>query len=191
METFFAPNDIAYAWIALIAVAVDQIVLARVLPPHVWAALRLPSTFLHEFAHWFVAAVQGGKPRIVSLRPRVEEDGSVSLGYTVWGDLALGPVGRMLVAFAPFGWLFVAMIVARTTLTEPQTLLSGLGWLWLSLLLAGAGLRLSASDFAGMGKLMTVGVVIFLAALMLNAAMIVPGFLCRSFGTLCTVQAGG
>lgn len=187
MDSFFSPFDVRYAWIALTAVAVDQIVLARVLPPRVWAALRLPSTFLHEFAHWFVAAVQGGKPRIVSLSPRVEEDGSVSLGYTVWGDLALGGVGRMLVAFAPFAWLFVAMVMARTALAEPQSLFAGLGWLWLSLLFAGAGMRLSASDFAGMGKLMTFGVLLFLATMVLNAVMLVPSLMCRSFGALCIV----
>lgn len=187
MDTFFASYDPAYTWIALGVVAFDQLVLSRVLSFRTWCLLRLPSTILHEFAHWLVAAMLLGSPRI-SLTPRSMPDGSVAIGWTQWNDLLLGNFGKKLVGAAPLGWFVVASLLAKTHLSQPQGFLTGMGWLFVTLIVAGSGLRLSISDMRNIGWTWNLAFVLLWLSVVMDVAMRIPKLLCGSLGLACGVS---
>lgn len=174
MAPFFAPLDPAYTWIALGLIAVDRLVLARVLSPRKYAAIHLPSLILHELTHWVVAAVLGGWPTIkIYLEPHTLPDGSVVGGYTRWGDLWIGDIGRWMACAAPMGWFVVAQFIAGTQLARSQGFFDGIGWLLALLLALGAGLRTSALDLRNVGFITTAMFLNFLLAFVAIALLIV------------------
>lgn len=184
MDTFFSPFDPAYAAIVFSAVLLDAFVLRRVLPLKVWCLLRLPSTFLHEMAHFTAALIFGGRAS-VTLMPHVEKDGSITLGRTDWEDVGFGFIGTTAVAIAPLLWLLAGLVMARIVLAEPQTLFAGLGWLAGCMTVVGAGLRLSASDMAAMDWFSRICVLMFLLSFLGLAAFELPAAGCHWLGVGC------
>ena len=184
MDTFFSPFDPAYAAIAFTVVLLDAFVLRQVLPLKVWCLLRLPSTFLHELAHFVTALVFGARARMTVI-PQVEADGSITLGRTDWEDLGMGFIGKSAVAVAPLGWLLVGLIMSRIVLAQPHTALGGLGWLLTCMAVVGAGLRLSGSDLANMDWLTRICVLLYLRSFVGLAAFEIPAAGCHWFGVGC------
>ena len=185
MDTFFAPNDWRYAAIGLSAILIDMYVLRRMLPIRLWCQLRLPSTFLHELAHFVAAFLLLGSARIVNLAPKPQADGSIQLGYTEWRNVKLGGLGQAIVAGAPFVWFWVGIISARYALSQPHDLLPGLGWLALCMTVVAAGMRPSMDDSKAMGWFHGTVAVLFLLMLIPMVLLQVPGTICAWFPTVC------
>lgn len=184
MDTFFSPFDPAYAALAFSAVLLDAFFLRRVLPLKVWCLLRLPSTFLHELAHLLTALLFGGRAWMTVI-PKVEADGSITLGRTEWDGVGMGFIGKTAVAAAPIAWLLTGVIMARVTLSQPHTLLEGLGWLAACMAVVGAGLRVSASDLANMDWFTRIYVLAHLFVFVGLAAFEIPAAGCHWFGMGC------
>lgn len=184
MDMFFSPFDPAYAAIAFSVVLLDAFLLRRVLPLKVWCLLRLPSTFLHELAHFVTALVFGGRARM-TVAPRVEADGSITLGRTDWEDLGMGFIGKTAVAVAPLGWLLAGLVMARVVLAEPHSFLGGVGWLAACMAVVGAGLRLSGSDLANMDWLTRILVILYLLSFIAGMVFQLPAVGCHWFGLGC------
>lgn len=184
MDTFFSPFDPAYAAIAFSAVLMDAFLLRRVLPLKVWCLLRLPSTFLHELAHFLTALLFGGRARMTVI-PQVEPDGSLTLGRTDWEDVGLGFIGTTAVAMAPLVWLLAGLVMARIVLAEPHSLLAGVGWLAACMAVVGAGLRLSGSDLANMDLFTRLCVIAYLFLFLVGALFSLPEAACAWFGVGC------
>src|SRR5690625_2311134 len=190
MDTFFSPFDPLYAGIALSVVLLDGFVLRSVLPLRLWCLLRLPSTFLHELAHWVPAFLLGGRPSM-TLWPSVDENGYITLGRVEWHNLGLGFVGQALVSLAPFGWLMAGLIVSRLVFSQPHTFLEGLGWLAVCMAMVGAGLRLSASDLANMDWLSRVCFVLYMLLFIAYGMLFhLPDALCEWFEPSCQLFSG-
>lgn len=184
MDTFFDPFDPAYAAIAFSAVIADAFLLRRVLGFRAWCYLRLPSTFLHEVAHFLAALLFGGRARMTVV-PQVEEDGSITLGRTEWDDLGMGFIGTSAVALAPLLWLFTGLAMARVVFSQPRSLVEGLGWLAACMAVVGAGLRLSASDLANMDWLSRFCLVGYLLLFVAGTVFYLPTVGCHWFGLGC------
>lgn len=86
-----------------------------------WVALnRLPSTILHELAHYLVALVLGAKPSGFSLMPKKMGTNTWQLGavHFIPGTLSSG-----IIALAPF-WVLFPCSYWILKLREPSTDLS-------------------------------------------------------------------
>ncbi|MDX1689238.1 MAG: hypothetical protein R3248_14745 [Candidatus Promineifilaceae bacterium] len=67
-----------------------------------YALILFPGVLLHEFSHWITALVLRVRTGSISLIPRVEEDGSVRLGYVeYYRGKTLDPLRETLVGGAP------------------------------------------------------------------------------------------
>jgi hypothetical protein len=90
----------AFALVALMSAAVQWRLqgYARVL-------LLLPSTLLHELAHYLVAYVTGSKPQPIDITPRRDE-GGWQLGSVTFEP---HPLTAALVALAPLSLLWLAL----------------------------------------------------------------------------------
>lgn len=120
-------------WRFVTAAAGTTLLLAWPVRGPAWFILRLPSTLLHELAHFLVALVLGARPSRLSLIPRKLPNGGYQLGavefsarWTTAGLVALAPLfcglASMLVAwelaraqdaFAPGIWFVLSAAAGR------------------------------------------------------------------------------
>ena len=107
---------------AAIALMLLLIRLARQAGMWIYALVALPGTALHEFSHFLVALILGGKPSFPSLVPARLEGGTWHLGHVRFQP---GFLRSMFVGMAPL-------------------LLAPLAWWWATTLLAGAAWPLYA-----------------------------------------------
>lgn len=104
-----------HAWLAVAAVLLVQR-LARRFGLWAYAAVALPGTLAHELAHYIVALVLAGDPRLPRLWPRRTDSGwrlgSVAFRAPWWraGPIALAPV---LLVPASLAWLLMFVADAR------------------------------------------------------------------------------
>jgi hypothetical protein len=67
-----------------------------------YALILLPGVFLHEFSHWLAATLMGVRTGTFSLIPRIQDDGTVQLGYVeYYKGRTLGPVRESIIGGAP------------------------------------------------------------------------------------------
>lgn len=78
--------------------------------PLIYWLATLPGTLAHELAHFVAALLLKGRPRTISLVPRKQKDGSLTLGAVTfeprwWNGafIALAPL-----AWLPAAWLFTS-----------------------------------------------------------------------------------
>lgn len=181
----FQPHDLSYAWIAIGVILLDQLVLPRVIRSQTWFWLRLPSVVLHEAAHFVVAALLLGSPKVTSLRPTAMPDGTVRLGEVSWDEPAFGSTGNGLIRLAPLVWYIVAAVTARHFMASPQSLVAGLAWLAAVLVMIDAAQRVSASDLKELDWLLGTAFVLFVASALIVASVGFEVLACGSFGVLC------
>ncbi len=103
-----------------------------------WAALTLPATVLHEFAHWLVGYCLAAQPVNFSLWPKRVSATSWRLGAVGFTRLRWWNGGA--VALAPLLWVLVLTAIFKKAPQLPQLLnlkiacLAGFGivWLWIA-----------------------------------------------------------
>lgn len=67
-----------------------------------YAIILLPGVFLHELSHWVAATLLGVRTGAISLIPRLQDDGSVQLGYVeYYKGRTLGPLRESVIGGAP------------------------------------------------------------------------------------------
>ncbi|HZD10368.1 MAG TPA: hypothetical protein VE553_03425, partial [Candidatus Binatia bacterium] len=67
-----------------------------------YAIVLFPGVLLHELSHWLVARLLGVRTGAISLLPRVQEDGTLRLGYVeYYRSRSLGPLRESLIGGAP------------------------------------------------------------------------------------------
>lgn len=166
MEITLAPYSKLYFVAAFGYLAVRHWILHPRLSQRAAWVLCLPATFLHELAHWLVALLLGGAPRM-SLVMQQEADGTITYGRVHHESTVLGGLTDSLVCTAPLALLLVAFIIGETKLSQPQPILHGLGWLTLAYVCLRAVCMYSPSDWRGTGWYSKPGVLVF--ALLLTA----------------------
>ncbi len=123
----------------------------------IYAIIMLPGVLLHELSHWLTANILGVRTGRFSLWPKLQEDGTLRLGYVeYYKSASVGPIRETLIGGAPliFGtaavlaigfYIFQAaelLIMIRDG--TPDALSAALNqlfetndfWLWLYLLFA-------------------------------------------------------
>ncbi len=67
-----------------------------------YAIILFPGVLLHELSHWFFATILGVRTGTFSLVPRMQDDGSIQLGYVEYfKGRTLGPIRESLIGGAP------------------------------------------------------------------------------------------
>lgn len=67
-----------------------------------YAIILFPGVLLHELSHWVFATLLGVRTGTFSLIPRMQDDGSVQLGYVEYfKGRTLGPIRESLIGGAP------------------------------------------------------------------------------------------
>lgn len=67
-----------------------------------YALILLPGVFLHELSHWLTATLLGVRTGTFSIIPRIQDDGSVQLGYVeFYKGRTLGPIRESMIGGAP------------------------------------------------------------------------------------------
>lgn len=160
MEITLAPYSKLYFVAAFGYLAVRQWILHPRLSQRAAWALCLPATFLHELAHWLVALLLGGAPRM-SLALQQEADGTVTYGRVHFESTILGSLSDTLVYTAPLALMLVAIIIGETQLSRPQPILHGLGWLALAYVCLRAVCMYSPGDWRGTAWYSKPGVLLF------------------------------
>ncbi|MCP5098364.1 MAG: hypothetical protein GY943_22675 [Chloroflexi bacterium] len=67
-----------------------------------YALILFPGVFLHELSHWIAATLLGVRTGSFSLIPRMQDDGTVQLGYVeYYKGRTLGPIRESIIGGAP------------------------------------------------------------------------------------------
>lgn len=156
-----------------------------------YAIILFPGVLLHELSHWLTAGLLGVRTGAFSVLPKLEADGSVTLGYVQYykgrhvgpfqesligaAPLITGTAVLLLIAFRVFGVSDLAAVIQRgdvdSLLLALQSLFATNDFLlWLYLLFAiGNAMMPSASDRRGwpvfLGLLVGLAVILYLVGL--------------------------
>lgn len=134
----------------------------------VYAIVMLPGVLLHELSHWLTANLLGVRTGRFSMWPKLQEDGTLRLGYVeYYKSASVGPIRETLIGGAPLIFGTTAVILIGHFIFRTSDLLPILGagtpdalalvldqlfatddfWLWLYLLFAVSNAMMpSASD---------------------------------------------